>query len=121
MRVGQAERNAVEEADSVPSAFAALPGQPTLVVKEGEVLLDFLRRDLLGAAAVMAGEPRNGFEIGLLGALGGAAHGHVVEHALTKRRHGSSPSGSDLSRRHAHALARRPGGRRPSISERETG
>ena len=100
---------------------AALPSQSPLIVKEDEVVLDFLRGDPLGAAAVMMREPGDGVEIGLLGVLGEAANGHVAGHALSKRGHGLSPSGSDLSRRHAHARARRRGGRRPSIKEGRQG
>ena len=105
VRFGQAERDAVEEADGLASAVPSLPGQSPLVVKEDEVLLNFLRGNLLGAAAIVKREPGNGLEVGLLGALAEAANRHVIGHALAKPRHGSSPFGSDLSRRHAHALA----------------
>ena len=121
MRFGQAERDAVEEADAVAGAVAALPGQPPLVVQEDEVVLDFLRRDPVRAAGVMKGEAGDGVEVGLLGVVGEAANGHVVDHALTKLCHGVSPSWSDRLRRHVHALAREHGGRRLSISQGERG
>ena len=119
MRFGQAERDAVEEADAVTGAVAALPGQPPLVVQEDEVVLDFLRRDPVRAAGVMKGEAGDGVEVGLLGVVGEAANGHVVDHALTKLCHGVSPSWSDRLRRHTHALAREHSGRRLSISQGE--
>ena len=99
MRLGQTERDAVEEADAVAGGVAALPGQPALVVQEDEVVLDFPGRDPIRAAAVVTGEAGDGAEVGLPDVLGEAANGHVVDHALTKWRHGASPSGSDRSRK----------------------
>ena len=92
VRVGQAERDAVEKADAVAGAVAALPGQSPLVVQEDEVVLNFPGRDPVRAAAVMAGKPGNRVEVGLPGVLGETANGHVVDHALAKLCHGSSPS-----------------------------
>ena len=88
VRLGQAERDAVEKANGVASAVAALPAQPPLLVQIDEVVLDFLRRDPVRAAAVVTGEAGDRVEVGLLGVLGEAANGHVVDHALTKWRHG---------------------------------
>ena len=93
VRLGQAERDAEEEADAVAGAVAALPGQAVLLAKKDEVVLDLLRRDPVRAAAVVKREPGDGVEIGPLGVLGEAANRHVVEHALSKRGHGLSPSG----------------------------
>ena len=84
VRVGQTERDTVEKTDTVASAVAALPGQPPLFVQKDQVVLDFLGRDPRRAAVVVTGEPGDRAEVGLLGVLGEAANGHVVNHALTK-------------------------------------
>ena len=54
-RLDQTERDAAEEADAVAGAVAALPGQSPLFVQVDEVVLDFLRRDPVRAAAVVSG------------------------------------------------------------------
>ena len=70
---------------------------------------------------ITAGEPGNRVEVGLLGVLGEAVNGHVVDHTLPKLCHRASPSWSDRSRRHARALACGRDTRQLSISRGERG
>ena len=93
VRVGQTERDAVQEADAVANAVAALPGQPLLFVQMEEVVLDFRSGDPVGAATIVAREPGNRVEVRLLGVLGESANGHVVGHALAQLCHGCLPLG----------------------------
>ena len=124
VRVGHTEGDAVQEAHAVAHAVAALPAQPPLFVQVDEIVLDLLGGDLVGTAAVVTGEPGDGGEIGTLRVLGEAANGHVVDHALTQRSHGTSPLRCDRVRRHTGGRVRRcswhriPGNVRRSESNR---
>ena len=91
VRVRHTEGDAVQEAHAVAHAVAALPAQPPLFVQVDEVVLNLLGADLVGAAAIVTGQPFDGGEVGLLGVLGQSSNGHVIEHALTQRCHRSSP------------------------------
>ena len=91
VRVRHTEGDAVQEAHAVAHAVAALPAQSALFVQVDEIVLNLLGGDLVGTAPVVTGEPCDRVEVGLLGVLGEAADGHVVDHALTQRCHRSSP------------------------------
>ncbi len=91
VRVGPAKRDAVKEADPVPGAVAALPGEPALLVQVEQVVLDLLGGDPLGTASLEAREPGDGVEIRAYRVLREAANGHVVDHAFAQTCHVSSP------------------------------
>ena len=91
VRVEPAKLDAVEEADPAPDAVAALPGQPALLVRVEQVVLDLLGGDPLGTAPVEAREPGDGVEIRAYRVFREAANGHVVDHAFAQTCHVSSP------------------------------
>ena len=104
VRVGSAERDAVEKADPVPGAVAALPGQSASLVRMEQVVLNLRCGDPLGTAPVEAREPGNGIEIRAYRVLREAANGHVVDHAFAQTCHVSSPLKLHQSRRTPAAM-----------------
>ena len=105
--VRQPEGDAVEEAHAVANGVAGGPAQSVVLVKEQEVGLDFGGGDLVGAAAIVPGESGDGTQVRRHGAVGESANGHVVDHALTQRCHGSSPLRYERVRRHTDGQDRR--------------
>ena len=103
VRVGHTEGDAEQEAHAV----AALPAQPAFLVKEQKGVLDFRGGDLVGAAPIVPGESGHRTQVGPLGVLGESANGHVVDHALTKRSHGTSPLRCQRVRTHTGGRVRR--------------
>ena len=105
VRVGPAKRDAVKEADPVPGAVAALPGEPALLVQVEQVVLDLLGGDPLGTASLEAREPGDGVEIRAYRVLREAANGHVVDHAFAQTCHVSSPLSVNGHGEHWHRCA----------------
>jgi hypothetical protein len=105
--VGPVESDAVEEAHAVADGVAGGPVQSLALLKEQEAVLDFAGGDPVGAAAIVPGEPGDRVQVRRHGAAGESANVHVVDHALTKRCHESSPLRCGWVRRHTGGGARR--------------
>ncbi len=71
-----------QEAAGAGGVVDAAVGELAVLDQVQQVGLDLLGAEQFGAAVVVARHARDGFGVAFLGALGQAAYGHGVEHAL---------------------------------------
>ena len=85
------EGDPIEEAEGRDGDDQRARRQVALVGQVDLVGADLLRTETSRGTAEVAGESRDGLDVGLLGARRQLPHLHVLEHALTKRCHETLP------------------------------
>ena len=88
MRIGALQRDTIKKPDAVTRDIATRPAQLALHAQMQNVILHLPGADALGTALAVPHQSGDGVDICFDGSLRQAANGHVVDHFLTKTRHG---------------------------------
>ncbi len=88
LRIAALQRDTTENPDAVTHDIASRPTQLALHAQIQNVILHLPGADALGTALAVPHQSGDGADICSDGFLRQAANGHVVDHFLTKTRHG---------------------------------
>ncbi len=91
-----AQRHMVEKAEGVGRLTTRAPRQLSFLDQVGEIGLHLVAGDLVRRSPVVLRQSHDGGDVRLVSAGGEAAHGHVADHAVSERAHGTPPWRDEL-------------------------